>query len=239
MWDNQGIGDNHNAAGLRLVLQADRRVHAATGARGQGAARHAGIFRHAAARPAPDGPERRRRHAEGRHLQPRLPAMRRMAGRPVGARGRAVDAGAGLPCCTSRRSSITSRRSSGWRRGAAARLLAVGNGAAQPSRRRLRVRQDAARLRLSMGAGAGTHHRAPGERRRPREETPAAPAGLPQFGGRGDRHHRDDQDARLATPSWWRRCSRTTRRRASIAGSWPARACRRWSPRSPTARTAA
>jgi hypothetical protein len=31
----------------------------------------------------------------------------------------------------------------------------------------------------------------------------------------------------------------TTRRRACRAGSWSARACRRWSPRSPTARTAA
>ena len=44
-------------------------------------------------------------------------------------------------------------------RGAAAgaRLLAVGDGAAESPGRRLRVRQDAARLRLHLGAGAGAH----------------------------------------------------------------------------------
>ena len=44
---------------------------------------------------------------------------------------------------------------------------------------------------------------------------------------------------RAATPSWSASCSPTTRPRACPASSWPAAGCRRWSPRSPTARTAA
>ena len=81
--------------------------------------------------------------------------------------------------------------------GAGARLLAVGDGVAESSGRRLRVRQDAARLRLHLGAGAGTHRRAAGEWSRPGEEAPAAPPRLHQLRRRDGGDHRADQDAGL------------------------------------------
>ena len=57
--------------------------------------------------------------------------------------------------------------------------------------------------------------------------------------GRDRRASSPSSRPRAATPSWSARCSRTTRPRACPAWSWPAAACRRSSPRSPTARTAA
>ena len=54
-------------------------------------------------------------------------------------------------------------------------------------------------------------------------KAPAAPSGLHQFHGRDRQHHRHHQDSRAATPSWWRRCSPTTKPRACRAGNWPAR----------------
>jgi hypothetical protein len=44
---------------------------------------------------------------------------------------------------------------------------------------------------------------------------------------------------KAATPNWSASCSRTTRPKACLAGSWLVAGCRRWSPRSPTAKTAA
>ena len=52
--------------------------------------------------------------------------------------------------------------------GPGARLLAVGDGAAQPPRRRLRVRADAEGLRLPLGARPGAHGRASRTERRAR-----------------------------------------------------------------------
>ncbi len=80
---------------------------------------------------------------------------------------------------------------------AGARLLAIGDGAAESPGRRLRVRQDAARLRLHLGAGPGTLRRAAGNRPRPRKEAPAASPRLHQLGRRDGGDRRADQDAGL------------------------------------------
>ena len=88
-----------------------------------------------------------------------------VAGLPVGPRGGAVHAGAGLPAA---RPGLAAPLRRDLRPGGAeprARLLPGGDGAAQPSGRRLRVREDAEGLRLPLGAGPGAHGRAAGRRR--------------------------------------------------------------------------
>jgi hypothetical protein len=72
----------------------------------------------------------------------------------------------------------------------------------------------------------------------PGEETSTASPRLPEFQGREVSIIAISRP-RAATPSSWRRCSPTTRPRACRAGNWRANPCRRWSPRSPTAKTAA
>ena len=86
-----------------------------------------------------------------RHLRSPLPARGRVAGLPVGPRRRPVDAGAGFPAA--RPGLAASLRGPLRPRGAGpgARLFAVGDGAAQPSGRRLRVRQDAAGTAATSG----------------------------------------------------------------------------------------
>ena len=134
MMDNPGIGDNHNAERLRLVLQADGRVHPAARQRRQRAAGDARVLGNAPARAARDGRAPRHRRAENDHDEPRLPPLRRMARLPVGPRGGAVDAGAGLPAARPRLAAPLRRhlRDRGAAKGP--RLLALGNGAAEPSR---------------------------------------------------------------------------------------------------------
>ena len=173
------------------------------------------------------------------HLRPRLQPLRGMARHAVGARRGAVHAGAGLPAARSRLAAPLRGHLRPGGAEAGARLLALRDGAAQPPGRRLRIRQDAERLRLPLGAGAGTHGRASPGMARPRSASTcrtgwcaATPRAKTARSSRSSR-------PKAATPSSWRRCSRITRPRVSPAGSWPARAFRRSSPRSPTARTAA
>ena len=75
--------------------------------------------------------------------------------------------------------------------------------------------------------------------RSPGAPAPAAPPGRAPLERRDAPRSSPSSRRRAATPSSSRRCSRTTRPRACPAWSSPARACRRSSPRSPTARTAA
>ena len=64
---------------------------------------------------------------------------------------------------------------------AGARLLAVRDGAAEPSGGGVRIRAHAPRMRLSMGAGAGAHGRGTRDGRTAAPTAPAASAGLPQL----------------------------------------------------------
>ena len=134
-------------AGVPLVLQADGRVHPAADRRGARSRGSCSSTRArcctACARWAPTTCSTRC----ARSPRPALPRGGGVAGLPVGARRRAVHAGAGLPAA--RAGLAAPFRRAVRARGAEprARLLAVGDGAAEPSRRRLRVR--AARCRTA------------------------------------------------------------------------------------------
>ena len=79
----------------------------------------------------------------------------------LGARRRALDAAAGLSAARAGLAAPLRGASSGWRRcGRVRGFSPSGDGAAEPSRRRLRVRAHAERLRLPVGAGPGAHRRA-------------------------------------------------------------------------------
>ena len=203
---------------LPLVLQAHGRVHPAADRRGQAAARDAGVLRHAAARPAPDGPERRLRHSEAHHLRSPLPARRRVAGLPVGTRGGAVHAGAGFP--PARHGLAASLRGD---------LRPGGAGAACAASRRRKWRCPTIRTsptnssrRCGTAATSGCWCRStPSSAARTATarststcRTAWSAATPPARRPRSSPSSRP----RAATPSWSRRCSPTTRPRA----------CRRW-----------
>ena len=202
------------------MLQAHGRVHPATGRRRQAAARDARLLRHACSTAC----ARWALHDVFDSLQARSPAIRTTAAASngwaaLGPRRGALHPGAGLPPARAGLAAPLRRASSAWRpwRGCAG-FSPAGDGPAQPSGRRLRVRQDAARTAATVGARAGAHGRAAGERPAARERphlphrlvarTPRArpPASSPS------------SRPRAATPSSSARCSPTTRPRACRAG---------------------
>ena len=137
-------------------------------------------------------------------------AARGMAGLPVGTRGRAVDAGAGLPRCMCCLAAPFRGHLRPGGDGPRAWVLAVGDGAAQPAGHRLRVRAHAQGLRLPVGARAGAHGRAPG--RAGPASTSTSRTALSAAMPRGERPASSPSSRRrAATPSWWRRCSPITR----------------------------
>ena len=158
------------------------------------------------------GARRRARQLAHHHLRAALSRLRRVAWLGLGPSCRAVDAGAGLSAACARLAAPFRRAVRPGGACARARLLARRDGAAQPSGRRLRVRQDAEGMRLPLGAGAGAHGRAPGDGRRARQQAPAASAGLPQFDGARPPRSSPSSRRRAATPSSWRRCSPITKR---------------------------
>ena len=184
-------------ARLPPLLRPHGRVHSRPARRGARAAGHARVLGHPAARPAPDGSGRRDRQPEADHQHPGIPARRRMARRALGPRGRALDAGAGLPAARARLAASLRRDLRPRGAGTRARLLAVRDGAAEPPGGGLRVRAHAARLRLPLGARAGAHRGGAGHRRAASAPAPAASAGLPQCRRRNGEHRRDREDAGL------------------------------------------
>ena len=170
---------------------------------------------------------------------PALRRLGRVAGHAVGPPGGAVDADAGLPPA---RAGLAAPLRGALRPGGpgpGARLLAVGDGPAEPPGRGVRVRQDPEGLRLPVGPGAGAHGRAGRGRAGHPLPARAAPAGRPELAGRDGRHHRHRQDPgqRHETHRPDAAVLRGQEPDPSPAGR--ARRSRRWSCRSPTARTAA
>ena len=98
--------------------------------------------------------------------------------------------------------------------GPGAGVLAAGDGPAQPPRRLLRIRPHAQGVRLPAGCWCrstrSSASRTAAPSARPTSRTgwsPATPRARPPASWRSSRR-------RAATPSWWARCSRTTRPRA-------------------------
>ena len=227
--------------GVPLVLQADGRVHPAAARRGPAAAGDARLLRHLAATGL-------RQMGLGdvfdalahHHLRsPGYRAGRRVARLRLGPRRRPLHAGAGLPAARARLAAPLRRHLRPGGAGAGPRLLAGRDGAAQPSRRRLRVRPHAARLRLPVGAGPGAHRRAT---RRPRRRAPAsaAPPGV----------HRTRAATRPSIIAVIKTQGSDTKLVGQMQPYYEAKGLsrrgagrpvgsRRWSRRSPTARTAA
>ena len=185
------------------------------------------------------GLRRRVRRLRRDHLRSALPPRRRVARRALGPRGRAVDAGAGLPPARRAPGSITSPASSASRRWPAC---------AASRRRRWRCRTiptspTSSSRRCATAATAGCWCRSTRSSSRNGDgagaAAPAAPAGLPNSAGETASIiaiiKTQGSDTKLVAqmqPYY----------EAKGLSRWDAgrqRACRRWSPRSPTARTAA
>ncbi len=162
MMEHPDVGDNHNAPVFRWCYK--RMGEFIPQLVGEGKEprimlEYSGTLLHGLAQ---DGRQRRLRQPRDDHLQPGVPPLRRVAGRALGTRRGALHAGAGL---SPAREGLAAPFRGHLRPGGAlprARLLAVGDGAAEPSGRRLRVREDLAGLRLPVGPGAGAHRRAAG-----------------------------------------------------------------------------
>jgi len=226
MFEHPGEGDNHNAPAMRRCYA--RMASSSRAARGRArAAGDARVLGHAAPRTAADGG--RRRHRGPAPGSPACPST----GAPVEwlARRGATRSRRRRRCRTTACMSGVAApfRRDVRRRGAdpRARLLAVRDGAAQPSGGRVRVRTDARRLRLSLVLVRSTRWRSPAR---------GAPPGTGTC--------RNGSFA--ATPRARRRASsRSSRRRAPTASSSGrcsvvrgerARACRARPPRGAAAR---
>ena len=238
MMRNPGSGDNHNASGLRRLLRPHGRHHPGAGPRGPQPARHARLLRRAALRPAQDGSRRRARPAARHHLRPAPAQVRRMARHHVGPCRGLVHALAGPEAAHAGLAAQLRGRLRLGRPRPGTRLLAAGDAPAQPSRRRLRVRQGAEGVRLQVAAGAGTHRRNAGGPR-PRLQAPAAPAVGPQLRRRRGVDHRRHQDAGLGHQAGGADAAVLRGQGPAARATWAASAFRRWSRRSATARTAA
>ena len=88
-----------------------------------------------------------------------------------------------------------------------------------------------------VGPGPGTHGGGARWRRAP-AAAPAAPPGLHQFQRRGRQHHRRGQDPGQRHQAGRPDAALLRGQGPFPRGTWPAAACRRWSPRSPTGKTA-
>ena len=228
MFENQGIGDNHNASVFQWCYK--RMGEFIPQLVGEGKEprimlEYSGTLLHGLRKQGADDVfDSLKRH----HLQPRLSPLRRVAGRALGPRRRALDAGAGLPPACEGLAAPFRRHLRP--RGACprARLLALGDGAAQPPGRRLRIRQDAQGLRLPVGVGAGALRRRARGRLEPPPASPAAPARVHATRKARRRASSRSSRRRAPTPNSWRRCSPPTRRGASAGSSSPAGRCRRW-----------
>ncbi len=147
--------------------------------------------------------------------------------------------GAGLPPARARLAASLRGDLRPRRAGTRARLLAVRDGAAEPPRGGLRVRAHAARLRLPLGAGAGAHGGGAGHGRgtavartcRTGSSAATPPATSASIVAIVKTQGSDTKLVAQMQP-WYEAQSLG---RDELAGA----PCRRWSRRSPTARTAA
>ena len=124
MLEHPGIGDNHNAPVFRHCYARMGEFIPALLAEGHEPRvmlEYSGTLLHGL---RADGRRRRHRQPAADHLRAGVPARRRVARRALGPRGRALDAGAGLPAARAAPGSTTSPRSSAstrWRACAASR----------------------------------------------------------------------------------------------------------------------
>ena len=186
MMDHPDVGDNHNAPVFHWCYKRMGEFIPELVARGQAAARDAGLLRHACSTACtPMGLRRRLRQPADDHLRSGVSPVRRVAGLGLGPSGGALDAGAGLPPARAGLAAPLRRDLRPRGAGPGPGVLARRDGAAQPSGRLLRVRQDAQGMRLSLGAGAGAHGRA-GRGRRPRHVTRTCRTGWWPRNSRGE-----------------------------------------------------